>query len=80
MCLALDLVAVLASLEGLVVVGVPGGHEGLNESAKDSIVYLKMSTYSKKLEMHGVTFHIFCQVCPKKHVNFYCRHPYKFLF
>ena len=34
MCLALDLVAVLASLEGLVVVGVPGGHEGLNESAK----------------------------------------------
>ena len=33
-CLALDLVAVLASLEGLVVVGVPGGHEGLNESAK----------------------------------------------
>jgi len=30
--LALDLVAVLASLEGLVVVGVPGGHEGLDES------------------------------------------------
>ena len=34
--LALDLVAVLASLELLVVVGVLGGDEGLNESAKQA--------------------------------------------
>ena len=34
-CLALDLVAVLAVLEGLVHVGVLGGHERLDESAKE---------------------------------------------
>lgn len=32
-CLALDLVAVLAVLEGLVHVGVLGGHERLDESS-----------------------------------------------
>jgi len=32
-CLALDLVAVLAVLEGLVHVGVLGGHEGLDQSS-----------------------------------------------
>ena len=43
--LALDLVAVLASLEGLVVVGVPGGHEGLDESAKQTRQWLFENVY-----------------------------------